>query len=168
MAAMPIGPRPARAAAAVASVAPRSRTTCAIPAAASGKSAAVSNSRNAAASQRPPCAAAACSCGTLSVESVGEIRLPTSSASGMPGSATVAVRRRKLRGEMSLLRVEVVRYSPDTVAVEVVDDGDGSGIGDGSGRGLPGLRERVTLLGGEIVAGPRSRGFALRATLPLA
>jgi signal transduction histidine kinase len=61
----------------------------------------------------------------------------------------------------------VVRYAPDTVAVEVVDDGDGTGAGEGTGRGIPGLRERVTLLGGELVAGPRSRGFALRATLPL-
>ena len=66
-------------------------------------------------------------------------------------------------------RVEVVvRYGRDAVAVAVVDDGDGSGAGGGTGRGLPGLRERVTLLGGELVAGPRSRGFALRATLPLA
>jgi signal transduction histidine kinase len=66
-------------------------------------------------------------------------------------------------------RVEVfVRYGPAAVAVAVVDDGDGTGAGGGTGRGLPGLRERVTLLGGELVAGPRSRGFALRATLPLA
>jgi signal transduction histidine kinase len=50
----------------------------------------------------------------------------------------------------------------------VVDDGDGTGAGGGTGRGLPGLRERVTLLGGELVVGPRSGGFALRATLPLA
>jgi signal transduction histidine kinase len=62
----------------------------------------------------------------------------------------------------------VVRYGPDTVAVAVVDDGDGTGAGGGTGRGLPGLRERVTLLGGELVVGPRSGGFALRATLPLA
>jgi signal transduction histidine kinase len=61
----------------------------------------------------------------------------------------------------------VVRYSRDAVAVEVVDDGDGTGGGGGSGRGLAGLRERITLLGGEFVAGPRSNGFALRVTLPL-
>lgn len=66
-------------------------------------------------------------------------------------------------------RVEVVlRYGSDAVGVEVRDDGDGSRAGDGSGHGLAGIRERVALLGGEFVAGPRTRGFALRVTLPLA
>jgi signal transduction histidine kinase len=66
-------------------------------------------------------------------------------------------------------RVEiVVRYGRDAVGIEVVDDGDGTGDGGGTGRGLAGLRERVTLLGGEFIAGPRRRGFAVRVTLPLA
>jgi len=74
-----------------------------------------------------------------------------------------------VRKHASARRVEVVlRYGHEAVGVEVVDDGDGSGNGGGSGRGLAGVRERVALLGGDFVAGPRATGFALRVTLPLA
>jgi signal transduction histidine kinase len=74
-----------------------------------------------------------------------------------------------VRKHAAARRAEVVlRYGPDAIAVEVVDDGDGSGAGGGSGRGLAGIRERVGLLGGDFVAGPLARGFALRVTLPLA
>jgi signal transduction histidine kinase len=73
-----------------------------------------------------------------------------------------------VRKHAAAQHVEIVlRYSRDAVAVEVVDDGDGTGSGGGTDRGLAGLRERITLLGGEFVAGPRSDGFALRVTLPL-
>jgi signal transduction histidine kinase len=73
-----------------------------------------------------------------------------------------------VRKHSAARRVEVVvRYSSDAVDVEVSDDGDGSGVGGGSGRGLAGLRERVALLGGSFVAGPRTHGFALRVSLPL-
>ena len=74
-----------------------------------------------------------------------------------------------VRKHAAARRVEVVlRYGADAVGVEVNDDGTGDGRVGGSGRGLAGLRERVALLGGEFVAGPRARGFALRVTLPLA
>jgi signal transduction histidine kinase len=65
-------------------------------------------------------------------------------------------------------RVEViVRYRDEAVHVEVIDDGDGSGPGGGSGKGLAGVRERVAVLGGHVVAGSGPHGFALRAVLPL-
>jgi signal transduction histidine kinase len=73
-----------------------------------------------------------------------------------------------VRKHAAARRVEVVlRYGRDAIGVEVSDDGNGSGGGgSGTGRGLAGIRERVTLLGGEFVAGPRAHGFALRVTLP--
>ncbi|MGH3003292.1 MAG: sensor histidine kinase [Gaiellaceae bacterium] len=73
-----------------------------------------------------------------------------------------------VRKHAAARRVEVVlRYRLDAVGVEVTDDGDGSGAGVGTGRGLAGIRERVALLGGDFIAGPRAQGFALRVTLPL-
>jgi signal transduction histidine kinase len=74
-----------------------------------------------------------------------------------------------------------VRYGPGEVSVEITDDGRGSqvpaavggrqvpGTDDdgGGGHGLIGMRERVSLYGGELTAGPRpGRGFRVAARLP--
>jgi signal transduction histidine kinase len=61
----------------------------------------------------------------------------------------------------------LLRFAPDAVDVEVVDEGAISGPADGIGRGLTGIRERVALFGGTIEAGRRpGRGYAVRAHLP--
>jgi signal transduction histidine kinase len=62
----------------------------------------------------------------------------------------------------------VVRYRNSTVELTVTDDGRGGGDGGGSGHGLVGMRERVSVYGGELEAGPQAGGgFRLRATLPV-
>jgi signal transduction histidine kinase len=63
-----------------------------------------------------------------------------------------------------------LRYAPGTIEIECSDDG-GAGAGSESangGHGLAGMRERATLLGGAVAAGPRpGGGFHVKARLPL-
>ena len=62
----------------------------------------------------------------------------------------------------------ILRYGDGQVVVTVSDDGHGEGGGDGGGHGLLGLRERVSVYGGELEAGPQADGgYRLRATLPV-
>jgi signal transduction histidine kinase len=68
-------------------------------------------------------------------------------------------------------RAEVsVRYSSDEIEVDVRDDGRARPAGDGDrgGRGLAGMNERASLLGGSFEAGPLpGGGYRVHARLPL-
>lgn len=60
-----------------------------------------------------------------------------------------------------------VTVTPGEIRVEVTDDGRRPVLTGGEGHGLIGMRERVTLHGGEFSAGPRpGGGFAVTASLP--
>ena len=62
----------------------------------------------------------------------------------------------------------LLRYRPDFLELEITDDGPGTGDGSGPGYGLIGMRERVSVYGGELQAGRRPEGgYALRVRLPL-
>ena len=62
-----------------------------------------------------------------------------------------------------------VSYAPDSLELEIVDDGAGGPPRTaGGGHGLVGMRERVALYGGRFDAGRApSGGFAIRVLLPI-
>lgn len=62
----------------------------------------------------------------------------------------------------------MLQWQPTAVALEVSDDGRGAAAdSDGLGQGLVGMRERATMFGGTVTAGPRpGGGFRVRVTLP--
>jgi signal transduction histidine kinase len=77
---------------------------------------------------------------------------------------------RKHAGPTSAAVAVAIRYLPNSVEVEVIDDGRGAAANQsGGGHGLTGMRERAALCGGRLDAGPRQGGgWFVRATLPVA
>jgi signal transduction histidine kinase len=60
-----------------------------------------------------------------------------------------------------------LRYEPERLTVEVVDDGLGASVGEIGGHGLAGMRERIEMYGGTVTAGPLpGGGFGVTARLP--
>jgi signal transduction histidine kinase len=61
-----------------------------------------------------------------------------------------------------------VHWREDELELEIANDGRGDGDGSGGGHGLAGMRERVSLYGGEIDTGERDGGgYVVRARLPI-
>jgi signal transduction histidine kinase len=116
-----------------------------------------------------------------------------SEAAGLPVRASVEGSRRPLPPGVDLAGYRIVQealtniarhagpatatvrvtYGTDDVIVEIDDDGRGpvggpSAAPTGGGNGIPGMRERAAVLGGDLDAGPRpGGGFRVRARLPL-
>jgi signal transduction histidine kinase len=65
--------------------------------------------------------------------------------------------------------VATIRHTPDCLEIEVVDDGSTRDGGSGRGLGLVGMRERVGVYGGSLIAGGRRDrpGFRVLARIPL-
>jgi signal transduction histidine kinase len=62
----------------------------------------------------------------------------------------------------------LIRFEADALDVEVVDRGGATPVQiTNGGQGIVGMRERVSMFGGELEAGPIEGGFSVRATFPL-
>ena len=62
----------------------------------------------------------------------------------------------------------VLRYHTAALELQITDNGTATAPGSGTGHGLIGMRERITLLGGELVTGALADGgYQVRARLPL-
>jgi signal transduction histidine kinase len=61
----------------------------------------------------------------------------------------------------------VIRYGPEAVELEIIDNGQGLVEGREDGHGLVGMRERAALVGGHVESGSNGgRGYVVRARLP--
>jgi len=113
-------------------------------------------------------------------------------ATGLPVTVTVTGAERPLPPEVDQAAYRIVQealtnvsrhagharasvylhYTPETLSIQVDDDGNGTVTGTGTrpsgpGLGLVGMRERVSALGGRLQAGPQDDGgFQVRAELP--
>jgi signal transduction histidine kinase len=60
-----------------------------------------------------------------------------------------------------------VEISQTEIALAVLDDGPGEASKKRTGHGIAGMRERVAIFGGNLVAGNRiAGGFEVRASIP--
>jgi signal transduction histidine kinase len=70
-------------------------------------------------------------------------------------------------GGLAATAAVTLRYEPDGLTVEVIDDGIASPASEPAGHGLAGMRERIAMYGGTVQAGPLAGGgFGVTAHLP--
>jgi len=70
-------------------------------------------------------------------------------------------------GGLAASAAVTLRYEPDGLTVEVIDDGIASPASEPAGHGLAGMRERIAMYGGTVQAGPLAGGgFGVTAHLP--
>jgi signal transduction histidine kinase len=70
-------------------------------------------------------------------------------------------------GGLAATAAVALRYEPDGLTVEVVDDGIAGPGNEPAGHGLAGMRERIAMYGGTVQAGPLpGGGFGVTAHLP--
>jgi signal transduction histidine kinase len=96
---------------------------------------------------------------------VPELELPTAVGLAVYRTCQEALTNARRHAPGAPVHVRVL--VEDGLRVRVVNTPGGHSLGPGTGTGLVGLRERVELLGGTLLAGPDgSGGFALEAWLP--
>ena len=71
----------------------------------------------------------------------------------------------KHAGPQARARVHLT-YGADDLEVAVTNSGTTSSPGSGTGHGLIGIRERASVAGGSVEAGPADGGYVVRARLP--
>ena len=118
--------------------------------------------------------------GVVTVRDVLSIALPPGSevVAGTKGIGREVTWATRLRATMPafahISRGEAIILDP--AVLEIIDDGQGAPSGRAvdtrpEGRGIRGMRDRATLIGGTLITGPEGghdrSGFAVRATLPL-
>ncbi|MBF9130440.1 hypothetical protein I0C86_15950, partial [Plantactinospora sp. S1510] len=99
----------------------------------------------------------------------GQPELPPAIAEVVYGIAREALTNALRHAPGSAVQLRIVRHPG---SVEIVVDDEGGGVAGkaaelGSGRGVPGMRDRATGVGGTFTAGPESTGWRVRAILPL-
>ena len=108
----------------------------------------------------------------LAVEELDEGRVPLPEGVGVSAYRIVqeALTNTLRHAPGAKAHVRLV-YEPAALDLEVLDDGavDGGRALDGDGHGHVGIRERVSMLGGELELGPREGGgYRVHARIPLA